>query len=88
MLPRVVDARHAQGYRVWLKFADGSSGEIDLTDQLSGPIFEPLRDVELFATFRVDADLDTITWPNGADFSPEWLLERLKSSTHSKAAAE
>ncbi len=86
MLPRVVDARHAGEFRVWLRFSDGFSGEIDLADQLWGPIFEPLKSIDFFAMLRVDPDTDTITWPNGADLSPSWLYERLKA--RAVAAAE
>ena len=86
MLPCVVDARHAGKYRVWLRFSDGLSGEIDLADQLWGPVFEPLKAVDEFAKLRVDQDTDTIAWPNGADLSPSWLYDRLKAKT--AAAAE
>ena len=41
MLARVIDARHAGGYRVWLRFADGLSGEIDLERELWGPVSCP-----------------------------------------------
>jgi len=60
MFPKVVDARHAGGYRVWLRFADGLSGELDLGPELWGPVFEPLKDVAEFAKLRVNDDLDTI----------------------------
>ena len=88
MLPRVVDARHAGGYRVWLKFADGLTGEIDLADQIWGAMFEPLRDLETFAKVRVDAEFDTIVWPNGADLSPTWLHDQLRAAQDTTAAAE
>ena len=80
MIPAVVDARHTKEHKVWLEFSDGLSGEIDLADELWGPVFEPLRDVAVFAQLRPDKELDTITWPNGADFAPEFLYERLKAS--------
>ena len=86
MLPCVVDARHAGDYRVWLRFSDGLSGEIDLADQLWGPVFEPLKAIEQFAKLRVDPDTDTITWPNGADLSPQWLHDTLQARTRSAAA--
>jgi hypothetical protein len=86
MLPRVIDARHAGGYRVWIRFSDGLSGEIDLTNQLWGPVFEPLKDPEQFARLTVDADSVTIVWPNGADLSPSWLYAELKGKTVTAAA--
>ena len=85
MMPRVVDARYAGGYRVWLRFSDGLSGEIDLADQLWGALFESLKAVDVFAKLRVDPDTDTITWPNGADLSPSWLYTALKATIQNNA---
>ena len=73
----VIEARWVRGHRVWLKFEDGAEGEIDLSGELRGPIFEPLRDPNYFARFTVSRDLGTISWPNGADFAPEFLYEKL-----------
>jgi hypothetical protein len=88
MLPIIVDVRYAGGHRVWLRFADDVSGEIDLAAELWGPVFEPLRAIETFAMVRLDPDTDTIAWPNGADFSPSWLHERLLALRRKAAAAE
>jgi len=73
MIPRLNNARYLKGYRIWLEFADGKQGEIDLEDQLWGEVFEPIRDPETFKQFRVHTELNTLTWPNGADFAPEDL---------------
>lgn len=62
---------------LWLRFSDGVEGEADLTDWLTGPVFEPLQDVERFAQVRLDPPF-TIAWPNGADIAPEALYERLR----------
>jgi hypothetical protein len=48
----VVEARHVGGFIIWLRFRDGTTGEIDLNAELHGPMFEPLRDPVLFARFR------------------------------------
>jgi hypothetical protein len=76
----VTSVRHLGGHRLMLRFSDGLQGEVDLSDCLSGPIFEPLRDPAFFALARVDTELDTVTWPNGADFSPEYLHECVRAS--------
>lgn len=72
MVVHVLEADYRGGYRVWLRFDDGVSAEVDLAGELRGRIFEPLRDHEYFSRFRVD---DTLIWPNGADFAPEFLRE-------------
>ena len=56
---------------------DGTAGEVDLAGELEGPVFEPLRDVQYFKRFVVSPDLGTLSWPNGADFAPEFLYAKL-----------
>ena len=73
------DIRNVQylgGYRLRVTFADGVVSDVDLSEKLSGdvgPMFEPLRDEEFFATVVVDQDLGTVVWPNGADLAPDAL---------------
>jgi hypothetical protein len=67
------------GYRLRLTFADGLIGDVDLSAKLEGsvgPMFAPLQDQEFFAQVRVDPELGTITWPNGADLAPEVLHDQ------------
>jgi hypothetical protein len=78
MILHVEEARYIRGHVVWVRFNDGASGEVDLTDALTGPVFEPLLDLRNFRRFRVDSELDTIVWFNGADLAPEFLRERLR----------
>jgi len=75
MIPKVVEVRHLEGYKLWLRFRDGVSGTVDLTSELWGPVFEPLKDVSLFAQAAVHPELETVTWPNGADLAPEFLYQ-------------
>ena len=75
---RLLEARIVTAFTVWLRFSDGTEGRLDLAGELHGPVFEPLRDPSYFAQLRVDPELDTIAWPNGADFAPEFLYESVK----------
>jgi len=72
----IVEARYVSDYTIWLRFEDGSEGEVDLSSELYGPIFEPLKDPAYFSRFRVNPDTGTIEWPNHADFAPEFLYEK------------
>ena len=73
MIPRVLEARYVGEYVIWLRFNDGVEGEVDLKDELWGPVFEPLIDKEEFKKVRVHPELHTIVWENEADFAPEFL---------------
>ena len=77
MLIDVIEAKYVRDFTVWVKFEDGTEGELDLSEELYGPIFEPLRDVSYFRQVRVNPELGTIVWPNGADLAPEFLYEKI-----------
>ena len=74
----IVAGKHVRAHTVWLKFRDGTSGEIDLAPVLSGPIMSPLRDVDYFAAFTIHPEFHTLVWPNGADFAPEYLHDNIQ----------
>jgi len=67
----IEEAKYLDGHRVWLKFSDGADGQVDLKNELDGPVFEPLKDPEYFKQFTLEGH--TLAWPNGADFAPEYL---------------
>lgn len=56
-----------------LRFDDGLERRIDFRPMLAGELFGPLRDPALFNQVRLDAEVRTIVWPNGADFDPATL---------------
>lgn len=70
---RVETVEPLEGYVLRLGFSDGSTRDVDLERELWGPVFEPLRDLEVFRQVIVDDELGTIVWPNGADMDPDVL---------------
>lgn len=62
-----------RGYVLRLEFNDGAVREVDLSDELHGEVFTPLRDPGFFVKAAVNPETGTIEWPNGADFAPEFL---------------
>jgi hypothetical protein len=79
----VKNATYVSEYKLLLTFEDGSVRLVDLETHLDGEIFEPLKDINYFKTVRVNPDLDTIVWENGADMSPDFLYEIGVSVTES-----
>lgn len=73
MILHVIDAKYLGGYKVEISFNDGRKGIADLSNALQGPVFQPLKNESIFAQLKLDKELDTISWPNGADIAPEYL---------------
>jgi hypothetical protein len=74
MLKDIVQVQPLDGYRLRLRFEDGVEGSVDVAEliRFTG-IFAPLRDHGYFLQVRVNPDLGTIYWPNGADLDPDVL---------------
>jgi len=73
-----VSAKYIRDYIIHLKFDDGLEGDVDLKNELDGPVFEPLKDLKAFRNFVVHSELHTIVWGNGADLAPEFLHEKIQ----------
>ncbi len=73
----VISVEPKDGYRLFLRFEDGAAGIIDVAVlvEFSG-VFAPLRDRAYFEQVRVEPDLGTIVWPNGADLDPVVIYAR------------
>ncbi len=72
----VKKAKYVEEYKIILTFEDKSRKIVDFEKILrgfKGEVFRLLKDLEYFKKFRVD--LDTVTWPNKADVSPDYLYE-------------
>ena len=73
MFIEVLDAKYLVDYKISLIFNNGESKIVDLSGELNGKVFEPLKDKTYFQSFKIK--YNTIEWSNGADFAPEFLLE-------------
>jgi hypothetical protein len=67
VLLRVTSVEPLDGYRLRLTFSDGVVTEADFSDDLRGPLAEPLRDPAYFLQARIDEESRTVVWPNGLD---------------------
>ena len=80
MLTKVTGLDKLAGFRLRVRFNDGSGGVHDFTAMINepGPMLEPLRDDAYFA--RVFLEFGAPTWPNGFDIAPEWLRREMEAA--------
>lgn len=71
---KVVDVKPLPDYKLALSFSNGASKLYDVTPLLEFPVFQVLKDVNVFN--KVDIDFDTVTWCDGdVDIAPETLFK-------------
>ena len=75
MILHTEEIKYLGEYRISLSFNNGERGEVDLSGELDGDIFEPLRDKSIFSTVHQHPVMKTAAWTNGADLAPEFLLD-------------
>ena len=81
MLKDIVSAEPLTGYRLKLAFEDGAEGTVAVRQLIKFTgVFEPLQDEAYFKQIRVNAELGTIEWPNGADLDPDVLYATVTNS--------
>ena len=71
----VAEVTVVTAYTLRVRFEDGTTQVANLEPMLRGELFGPLRDPALFNQVRVDPEVHTIVWPNGADFDPATLYD-------------
>lgn len=70
MILHITEACYLDSYRIEVVFNDGKKGVADLSEVLTGAVFEPLKNLDAFTKFYIDY---TIIWQNGADLAPEYI---------------
>jgi Protein of unknown function (DUF2442) len=78
----VTDVHPAGGYRLFVTFADGTHGEVDLSRLVASDnagVFAQLRDPTIFA--RVSVAYGAVTWPNGIDLAPDAMYDEIKKES-------
>jgi hypothetical protein len=71
----LTEVSYIKGHTLRIQFNNGEKKIVDLGPHLSGKVFAPLKDVAFFRKARLNKDIDTVVWPNDADFSPDFLYK-------------
>lgn len=72
----IIKARLIKDYTVEIVFDNKKKGRVDLRSYLGRGVFKNLLDKRKFRQFRVDPELGTLSWPNGADIAPDTLYSK------------
>lgn len=71
----ITNVEYDSGFKLYLQFEDGGWRHVDLEQHLNGEMFKPLQVTARFASARLNPDIDTVVWDNGADMSPDFLYQ-------------
>jgi hypothetical protein len=72
MNPRITFVEPKENFLLKLKFTDNSTRQFDMKPYLDYPVFEPLKEKQLFENATVF--LGTVKWNDEIDMSPDTLF--------------
>jgi hypothetical protein len=78
--PKIVEARPLEPYKIYLKFADGKSGEVDLSHLAGKGVFSLWNDTENFKKVSIE-DGRRLTWSDEIDIDADSLYMKLTGKT-------
>lgn len=79
MLVDVIEVKPLGAYKLYLRFKDGTSGEVDISTVVPFEgVFAQLSDKDFFSRVKINSESGTICWENGADISPCVLYDAIK----------
>lgn len=76
MMIAITNVIPLDGYKLRLKFSDGSSGIADVSDIPHTGVFAPWADKEFFRLVSIDKESGTLLWPGEIDLDPYVLYAR------------
>lgn len=75
-MKKAIEVRPLAGYRIWLKYADGITGEVDLGHLVGRGVFKVWANREVFEGVHVDPG-GAVAWSADIDLCPDALYLQL-----------
>ena len=79
-MPTLLKVEPREGYRIWVEYDDGASGEVDLSDVAGMGVFKAWEDRAFFEGVYV-TDFDAIGWSDELDICPDRVYFDLTGKT-------
>jgi hypothetical protein len=76
MIPRPLEVKARKNFRIWLRYDDGTEGEVDLSDMAGQGVFAAWNDVAFFNSVRLGSH-GAIEWGENLDICPDAMYLRL-----------
>ena len=84
MIAKPIKIKALDKYSIWLKYDDGTEGEIDFSHLAGKGIFKQWDKNNFFAKAYIDKQSKSISWNDDLQFCPNTLYLKLKKISYAK----
>jgi len=81
MIAKPVQVKALKQYSIWLKYEDGTEGEIDLSELIDKPVFGAWSSPAYFGKVYIDSETKAIAWDENIELCPDSLYLKIKGIT-------
>ncbi len=87
LIPSIQQANSLPGYNLWVEFADGIKGKIDLNKWVGNGLFSYWSDPKNFETFIITTD-KKLRWTDDIEMDPDAFYLQLIDKTFDEYAGD
>lgn len=78
---KIISCKPLEGYKLWIQFDDGLSGEVNLSNLVGKGVFAAWQSLDFFNSVHIDKTTDTVAWGDDLDLDPYVLHEKVAAKT-------
>jgi hypothetical protein len=76
-MKRITKVKILENYKLWLKFADGAEGIVDLSKLVGKGVFKKWKDRNFFESVKINPQTGTLTWGEEIDLCSDTLYAEI-----------
>lgn len=84
MIAKPIEVRALKNYKIWIRYSDNLSEEIDLSHLAKQGVFKAWDNVSLFNKVYIDSETYAIAWNETIELCPSTLYLKLMGKSFSE----
>ncbi len=88
MIVKPIQVKAISQYKICLKYADNTEGQIDLSYLISKPVFKSWISPDFFSKVYIDQETFAIAWDENIELCPDSLYLKIKGITFEEWKAD
>ena len=76
-MKKIIEVKPLENYKIWIKFSDGVSGVVDLSNLEGRGVFKLWKNKKFFNSVKINPLTNTVSWGEEIDLCPDTLYAKI-----------
>jgi hypothetical protein len=82
MIIKPIEVKALDKYSIYIKFADDTEGNVDLSHLIHKPVFQNWTKTDFFSKVYIDSETYSIAWDENIELCPDSLYLKIKGLSY------